>query len=334
MDSTKFNRLLDEKYFLMQDIARKYNYCEELLDMITFIYISFYMDFGKICDLPLYDLFDRVKIIYEHGDVAEISIRNNFGKISGGSAAVTIFHPNLEVFKNPSLKQKPQTILLGTHVGNYLATPVLKLEMLTHEVRHALMGYYNTNILLDENTYYMRSGVQETFYLRDDNARECFSTKEIGITLDEITNTFITELLVNRIMSLKKYKIENNNLRNYLNSLKVSQPDGMYRAIGYNSEVKLLYPLLLNEMFVDLFNQHQFDGELGIIKEFIENSTSICKYEEFCGLLDTILENNEKYPIEVKNNNIDFIQSHINDINSAKSIVMDIRKSLVKERTI
>ena len=25
--------------------------------MITFIYISFYMDFGKKCDYPLYDLF-------------------------------------------------------------------------------------------------------------------------------------------------------------------------------------------------------------------------------------------------------------------------------------
>ena len=180
------------------------------------------MDFGKICDLPLYDLFNRVKIIYEHGNVSEISIRNNFGKVPGGSAAVTIFEPNLEVFKNPILKQKPQTILLGTHVElvdnnksqDYLATPSFRLELLTHEVRHALMGYYNTNVLLDENTYYMRSGVQETYYLRDDNTKERFSTKKMGIILDEVTNTFITELLVNRIMSFKKYKIENNNLRN------------------------------------------------------------------------------------------------------------------------
>ena len=67
MDSIKFNKLLNEKYFLLKDIAQKYNYKEELLDMITFIYLSFYMDFGKNCDFPLYDLFNKVKIIYDHG---------------------------------------------------------------------------------------------------------------------------------------------------------------------------------------------------------------------------------------------------------------------------
>ena len=47
MDDSKFNKLLNEKYYLLQDIAKKYNYNEELLDMITLIYISFYMDFEK-----------------------------------------------------------------------------------------------------------------------------------------------------------------------------------------------------------------------------------------------------------------------------------------------
>lgn len=332
MDSSKFNKLLSEKYFLLKDIAQKYNYNEELLDMITFIYLSFYVDFGKNCDFSLYDLFNRVKIIYDHGNVDEISLKNNFGKMTDGSAAVTIFVPNLKVFKDSSLKQNPQTIILGTHVGDYLATPVLKLEMLLHEVRHALMGYYNTNILLNETTYYMRSGLQETYYLRNKNTSEHISTKRIGTTLDEITNTYITELLVNRIISFRKYKIENNNLKRYLDSLKTSQPDGKYRAIGYNSEVKLLYPLLLNEMFINLVNHHQFDGEINLIKEFIEYNNDICSYEQFCKLLDDIYNNNIKYPQEVKNNNVDFVQKHISDINYAKSIVLDINKTLVKKR--
>lgn len=332
MDNMKFNKLLGETYFLLKDIAQKYNYNEELLDMITFIYLSFYMDFGKNCDFPLYDLFNKVKIIYDHGSVDEIAIKNNFGKIPGESAAVTISIPNLKVFKDPNLKQNPKTILLGTHVEDHLATPVLKLEMLTHEVRHALMGYYKTNILLDENTYYMRSGLKETYYLRDDDINEHFSTERIGTTLDEIINTYITELLVNRIMSFRKYKIENNNLKRYLDSIKTSQPDGKYRAIGYNSEVKLLYPLLINEMFINLINKHQFDGEIGLIKEFIGNNTSICNYEQLCELLDTIYNNNGKYSQEVKNNNIDFVQEHINSINYAKSIVLDINKSLVMKR--
>ncbi len=332
MENIKFNKLLSEKYFLLKDIAQKYNYCEELLDMMTFIYLSFYMDFGKSCDFPLYDLFNRVKIIYDQGTVAEIALRNNLGKIPGGSAAVTFFIPNLRVFKDPSLKQNPQTILLGTHVDEYLATQALKLEMLAHEVRHALMGYYNTNILLDEKTYFMRSGLQETYYLRDDNSKEGFSTSVTGVTLDEVTNTYITELLVNRIMSFRKYKIENNNLRRYLESLKTSQPDGKYRAIGYRPEVKLLYPLLLSELFINLTNQHQFDGEIDLVKDFIEKNSSLCGYEPFSTLLDTIHDNNARYEQEVQNNNADFVHKHIEDVNRAKSIVLDISKTLAKKR--
>ena len=38
MENDKFNKILKEKYFLLKDIAKKYDYSEELLDMITFIY--------------------------------------------------------------------------------------------------------------------------------------------------------------------------------------------------------------------------------------------------------------------------------------------------------
>ncbi|MDE5631144.1 MAG: hypothetical protein K2I70_06055, partial [Bacilli bacterium] len=174
MESTKFNRILNEKYYLMQDIVKKYDYSEELLDIITCAYVSFYMDLGKDVDMPLYDLFDRVRIIYEHGNVEDIALRYGFGKISGKAAAVTYFDPNFKVFQNQDLKQNPPIIIMGTHVGDYLATTALKLEMLIHEVRHTLMGYYNTNKLVDDDTYYMRSGLQETFYTRDEKAPDGF----------------------------------------------------------------------------------------------------------------------------------------------------------------
>ena len=154
MVSDNFNKLLNEKYFLLKDIAKRYNYSDELLIMMTFIYISFYMDFGKSCDFPLYDLFNKVKILYDYGKVTDIALKNNLGTMPSETVAVTIFTPNLNVFKDASLKQNPPIILLGTHVEEYKATPIFKLEMLIHEIRHALMSYYNTNILLDNNTYY------------------------------------------------------------------------------------------------------------------------------------------------------------------------------------
>ncbi len=327
MENTNFNKVLKEKYFLLKDIAKKYNYSEELLDMITFIYLAFYMEFGKKCDYPLYDLFNKVRIIYDKGTVNEVSIKYGYGPMQEGSAAVTLFTPNLKVFENASLKQNPQTIIMGTHVGDYLATEALKLEMLAHEVRHALMGYYNTNILIDTNTYYMRSGLNETYYIKDYNQKG-YKVKEIGRTLDEITNTYITENIVNKIMSLRKYKIENSDLSKYLSSIKTKQSDGRYRAIGYNNEIKLWYPLLLNEQLIFLINRHQFDGEIDIIKEFIENNTDLCNYIELSNLTDTIYEGNRIYERELENNNIDFIKKHITNIKREKEIILDLKKNI------
>ncbi len=328
MENNKFNKLLNDKYYLMQEIAKKYNYSEELLDMITCTYVSFYMDLGKSVDLPLYDLFDKVKIIYESGNVGEIALRNGFDEIPGDSAAVTFFIPNLKVFQNPDLKQNPQIILLGTHVQDYLATPALKLEMIIHEIRHALMGYYNTNILLDDKTYYMRSGLQETFYTRNDNSKKGFDSKRIARTLDEILNTYISEILLNRVKSFSKYDIENKNIHRYVQSIKTVHKDNIYRAIGYHEDVKLLFPLLQSQMFIDLVNQRQFDGEIEVIKSFMESLTAKMDYLSFVNLLDKININNPQYPQAVEEGNMDFVMEHANDVYNAKEVILDMKKNL------
>lgn len=327
MENIKFNKLLDDKYSLMSDIAKKYNYNDELLSMITFIYVAFYLDFGKEVDFPLYDLFNRVKIIYEEGNVSEIANKYGYGKMNDGCAAVTIFTPNFRVFNNPEAKQNSQVILLGTHVEDYLATPILKLEMLAHEIRHALMGYYNTNKLIDSNTYYMRSGLQETFYKRKDSDNRVTSIARAN-TLAEITNTYITEIIVNRIMSFSNYDIKNSNLKRYLKSLGTKQPDGRYRAIGYNNEVRLLYPLLLNDMFINLVNQCEFDGNLDLVKNFIETNTDICSYDDFCKILDEVYKENNFFAKYVQEKNMDKINRHVENINKIKSVVMSIKENL------
>lgn len=328
MENLKFNKLLNEKYYLMQDIAKKYDYSEELLDMITLAYVSFYMDYGKKVDMPLYDLFDQVQIVYEPGNVAEIALRHGFGEMDAGTAAVTYFLPNLEVFKDQSLKQNPQIILLGTHVQDYLATTALKLEMIVHEVRHALMGYYNTNFLIGDDTYYMRSGLQETFYKKDETAKGGYKTRRDGRTLDEILNTYISELLVNRIKSFSNYDIDNANLRRYVKNIKTKHEDNLYRAIGYHSDVKLFHPVLLEKEFIDFVSEHQFIGDIEVVKEYIETLTNKMNYLEFCNLLDTINVDNPKYPRAVEEHNMEFVSQHIEHVREAKEVILDIKKSL------
>ncbi len=328
MDNIKFNKLLNEKYMLLQSIAKKFDYSDELLTMITLTYVAFYISLGKDCDVPLYDLFNNVQIIYEEGNVSEIATRHNFGAVPKGGVAVTIFIPNLKLFKDATQKQYPQAIILGTHVNDSIATPVLKLEMLIHEIRHALMGYYNTHILIDDNTYYMRSGLHETYYYRDNNAKEKFSFNNTSTTLDEITNTYITELLVNKIMSFKKSYIKNNKVKLYLDTLKTAQADERYRAIGYNTEVRLLYPLLLNEEFINLVNKCQFYGNINLVKEFLESNIGTYTYNEFCKMLDDIFELEGEY---IQNINSKDTEKFVKLIKEVKEIIIEMNKKLLGE---
>ena len=85
-------------------------------------------------------------------------------------------------------------------------------------------------------------------------------------------------------------------------------------------------------MFINLVNQHQFDGEISIIKDFIVSNTDICNYEDLCYLLDDVYNGNEKYASEVQNNNVDFIHRYINNINRAKSIVLNIESKILNKK--
>ena len=129
-------------------------------------------------------------------------------------------------------------------------------------------------------------------------------------------------------MNLKKYKIENSTLNRYLSRVKTSQKDGRYRAIGYFNEIKLWYPILLNEQFINIVNQHQFDGEIDIIKDFFESNTNLCNYDELSSLTDTIFDGNRKYDRALENNNVDFIQNHIANIKREKEIILDLKKNM------
>ena len=176
------------------------------------------------------------------------------------------------------------------------------------------MSYFNTNILLDKDTYYIRSGLQETYFKKGNGITSMFSLETIGRTLDEITNTYITELLINRIISFQKYNIENQSLKSYLNSIKSNE---QYKSLGYKQEVELLSPLLTNQTFINTINIHEFDGEISIVKNLFENSTEICNYKDFCNLLDDIYQDNRKHKLENNTN-----------INKLKAIVLDIKNNL------
>ena len=118
------------------------------------------------------------------------------------------------------------------------------------------------------------------------------------------------------------------NLKRYLKMLNTKQPDGRYRAIGYNNEVRLLYPLLLNTMFIDLVNKCEFDGDVDLVRKFIETNTNICSYDEFCKILDEVYNGNISFAKDVQEKKMDKINRHVENINKIKSVVMSVKESL------
>ena len=332
MDDLSFNKVLNEKYHLIKDIAKNNNYTEELLNMLTFLFIAFYMDLGKDAEYPLYDIINNIKIIFEQGTLNDIAKKYKLKEMPESSVAITIFTNDLRKSKMTIIKQKPQTIILGTNIifqkSKQMATPTLILEMLMHEIRHILMGYYNSNIILDDNINYCRTGLHEIKYYPIIGSNDNYNIQEIGKILDEIYNTYATELLINRIIRFKKYNIQNQKLKIYLDSIMTHQPDNIYRSIGYNSMIRLFLPLLINKTLFDLVNYHQFDGQIQIIKDFIEHNSNLCNYEELNTLIDQIFSDNNQYETKRQENDMDFITTHINNIQKMKRIVLDINKNI------
>ena len=116
--------------------------------------------------------------------------------------------------------------------------------------------------------------------------------------------------------------------RIYLDSIMTHQPDNIYRSIGYNSMIRLFLPLLINKTLFDLVNYHQFDGQIQIIKDFIEHNSNLCNYEELNTLIDQIFSDNNQYETKRQENDMDFITTHINNIQKMKRIVLDINKNI------
>lgn len=79
---------------------------------------------------------------------------------------------------------------------------------------------------------------------------------------------------------------------------------------------------------INIVAQHQYDGDLDVIKTMIDSNTTQCRCLEFCELLDSILDGNKKYEEAICYNDLEFIQQHIEQIQKVKSIVLELNKKI------
>lgn len=304
----KTSYLIKEIYYDLVDVVKTYDYTKELHAMLTLAVFSLYLSMDKACLNDLMRVIKCSSIYYEDFNIDLIIKKYGFNiKVSEKNNLVINALTINEKYNNP-------TILISKKHNNqykYLYEQKLHcLELLIHELRHLLTNIHDTNYYIKNDIYYERFGLEEKFS----------SNKEwpliMGNTLDEVTNTFITEKLVNYIIQFNKELIDVVDIVNYLNNI---QYIDIYKSKSYQFEKVLLKELLNNQYFLEQCNYHAYYGNLLNFKNTFNNYSDYISYEDFNKLLDYI--SNNSYQCDLKY--IEEFKRYTNNINS--NINKDIR---------
>lgn len=150
-------------------------------------------------------------------------------------------------FTNEKSKMKNSQIYLGSN----------KDIVLLHELRHFVSSLKNSNIYLDANTLYQRTGLSQVLRIKEDN-RFVFSC--FGKGFDEVCNVYQSEQLKNILLRLKNIEFKNQEITNLLYETKNPYRNG-YSDGAYYFTSLLLTPLLNKKDFIELTDFHAINGD-------------------------------------------------------------------------
>lgn len=111
------------------------------------------------------------------------------------------------------------------------------------------------------------------------------------INIEEVYNTYFTEILINNLISLNYYDIHDYRIKRYLKKIK---QEYYYHSPAYREEMILTNPVILNKELSEEINRLSFKCEnekaRNIFPEFIKYATLL---DEISNILDTRIGNNE-----------------------------------------
>ena len=162
---------------------------------------------------------------------------------------------------------------------------------LIHELRHHLVSHseeFNGRYLI------AKRGLSE---LTIDLFK--YTSYKTGIGLEELYNSYITELMLNDIPKIKNTNINNESFKNYINNIGFNQ----YKS--YREFVDFFMPLLTLEELTNFVDKETFKGNINKIEsEFNICFSKIIKYEQLKKMADYLFThyNDERMKNEMKKN--------------------------------
>ena len=126
-----------------------------------------------------------------------------------------------------------------------------------------------------------------------------YTSFKTGIGLEELYNSYITELMLNEIPNIRNTNINNESFKNYITNL------GYKEYKSYREFVNFFMPLLSLEELTNFIDKETFNGNIDKIEtEFNICFSNIIKYEQLKRMVDYLFthHNDERMKNEMKKN--------------------------------
>ncbi|MBE6157251.1 MAG: hypothetical protein E7160_00430 [Firmicutes bacterium] len=148
-------------------------------------------------------------------------------------------------------------------------------EYIVHELNH-VVNTYNRNILIKNNSYYLRSGLQ----LDNINSSE-IKNKNI----DEGINVLQTAEIMNIIRKFSKYKVKDKEISELLKRIKYFQFIKR-RGIGYEYTSDIVKELYKDGYFKLISDESRIKGNIEELVDYFDNKTYNGAFNELSKQLD------------------------------------------------
>lgn len=208
----------------------------------------------------LVDMFkDKEKVLNTLYDIPVMYKKGLTASESLGDDNINLQKGFTRIFQDGS-----KIICLGDVYNGKKISEIEFLNNFLHEFRHALTSNMFDIGLRKDNNY---------------------------INIEEVYNTYFTEILINNLISLNYYDIHDYRIKRYLKKIK---QEYYYHSPGYREEMILTNPVILNKELSEEINRLSFKCEnekaRNIFPEFIKYATLL---DEISNILDTRIGNNE-----------------------------------------
>lgn len=284
------NRNLIERYIKeINNICKKYQYDNNITHLLYLIIPAFVTKY-KYKEQLILNTFNNIPIIISKEK----------------SEYINAYYTSIPTYQENKIVTKKYIV-----INNYEKIPLVKLlDNLVHEFNHAINSY-NNEILKDNNTLYLRTGLTyATYSLPNLTPKE----KLPSYILEEIINTRQTETIIDTIKNYQDTSLET--ISNTIYAIN-NETNSNYKSNAYYLETQILTKLLNNKTFIYTLENLRLEGNIKDIESWFNNITGI---KDSYNIL--IKKLNDIINLELKLSNAKYFKNHY--ISKIKSLSKDI----------